>query len=76
MTFVDGSLAPFLIVHGAVEPWVSVEHSRHMVEALHTAGVEAIYADFPDLAHLEVLDWSQVGLLAFAFLARHLDVAR
>jgi len=76
MTFVDGSTAPFLIVHGAANPWVSVEHSRHMVEALHMAGVEAIYAEFPDLAHLEVFNWSLVGSLVLAFLDRHLDVAR
>jgi acetyl esterase/lipase len=72
ITFVDESTAPFLIIHGAEDRSVPVEHSRHMEAALHEAGIEAIYAEFPRLAHSEVFSWSLVGALILAVVDRHL----
>ncbi len=72
ITFVDESTVPFLIIHGAADRSVPVEHSRHMVAALHEAGIEAIYAEFPRLGHGDVLSWSLVGSLILAIVDRHL----
>jgi acetyl esterase/lipase len=75
ITFVRPSTAPFLIIHGGADFGVPVGHSRNMEAALHTAGVEVTYAEFPGLGHLEVFDWSLVGTLMLAFLDRHLKPA-
>jgi acetyl esterase/lipase len=76
ITFIDEQSAPFLIMHGAADPLVPVEQSRSMVEALHEAGVEVVYAEFPGLDHFALFDWSLVGLETLAFLARHLEPDR
>lgn len=72
ITFVDEATAPFLLIHGAEDRSVPVEHSRRMEAALHAAGVETIYAEFPRLAHGDVFSWSLVGPFVLAFVDRHL----
>jgi predicted peptidase len=57
---------PIWVFHGAVDPEVEVELSRHMVDALHKAGGKPGYTEFPDVGHEcwelayhnpDVLDW-------------------
>jgi len=76
LAWVDGDTAPFLVVHGAADDVNPVEHSRRMIEALHAAGVEAIYAEFPDLGHIDVFDWRLHGPWALTFFARRLRPER
>jgi len=76
LAWVDGDTAPFLVVHGAADDINPVKHSRSMVAALHEAGVEVIYAEFPELGHLDVFDWRLHGPWTLAFFARHLQPER
>ena len=76
ITFVDRDTSPFLIIHGSIDDAVPVEHSRHMEAALHEAGIEVIYAEFPGKGHIEVFSWSLVGSLILAVVDRHLRVTR
>ncbi len=57
---------PIWVFHGAVDPEVEVELSRHMVEALRKAGGKPGYTEYPDVGHEswdqtyrnpDVLDW-------------------
>jgi acetyl esterase/lipase len=72
ITHVTPASAPFLMLHGADDVIVGVEHSRRMTEALHQAGVEVVYAEYPVADHFIWLDWNQSAALTLAFLARHL----
>ena len=72
ITHVDGETAPFLIFHGADDEFVSVLHSRRMTDALHDAGIEVIYAEFPRAGHFVWRDWERSSLETLAFLERHL----
>ncbi len=76
LAWVDGDTAPFLIVHGAADDANPVAHSRRMVEALHEAGVEVVYAEFPRLGHLDVFAWELHGPWTLTFLAVHLQPDR
>jgi dipeptidyl aminopeptidase/acylaminoacyl peptidase len=62
-------------MHGAGDTVVSVEHSRHMEAALHTAGIEVIYAEFPRMGHGDLFSWDLTGSLILAFVDRHLKSA-
>jgi dipeptidyl aminopeptidase/acylaminoacyl peptidase len=74
---VDANSAPFLILHGADDLAVPVEASRLMVDALHTAGVETVYVEYPSVDHFDWIfgaeRWSLVGPMSLAFLERHLN---
>ena len=76
ITFVDDTSAPFLVLHGARDDLVPVAHSRRLVEKLHGAGVEVVYAEFPDIDHFGVAQWDLVGSQVLAFLDRHLTPGR
>jgi acetyl esterase/lipase len=72
--------APFLIFHGTDDEIVPVEESRLLVEALHNAGVEVVYAEYPHADHFYWLSafgsegpWELVGPETLAFLGRHLQ---
>ena len=73
LVHVDEATAPFLILQGANDEAVPIAQSRQMAEALHDAGVEVIYGEFPGQGHLATADWRLVGPFTLAFLARHLD---
>lgn len=47
-----------------------------MVETLHEAGIEVIYAEFPGLGHLDVFAWDLHGPWTLIFLERHLHPER
>jgi dipeptidyl aminopeptidase/acylaminoacyl peptidase len=70
---VDEQSSPFLVLHGAMDTNVPVEHARRIVAALQDAGVEVIYGQFPQMDHFDIADWGFNGPWALAFLARHLD---
>jgi acetyl esterase/lipase len=71
ITWVDKETVPFLILQGAAgDP--AVEHSRLMTEALHEAGVEVVYGEYPDVGHIDLIDWQTMGPLTLAFLGQHL----
>ena len=72
ITFVDEQTAPFLLLHGARDDLVPVEHSRRMAEELHEEGVEVVYAEFPDVEHFGITGWNLIGPHTLAFLGRHL----
>jgi dipeptidyl aminopeptidase/acylaminoacyl peptidase len=72
LSHVDEKTAPFLIVHGAQDMVVPVEHSRRLVATLREEGVEVDYVEFPDAGH-DVFDWDHIGPTALSFLSRHLE---
>lgn len=55
---VDGNEPPFLILHGAQDPLVSPEQSRHLFEALQKAKVPATYLLVENAKHGD-LPWFQ-----------------
>lgn len=78
---VTGDTAPFLIFHGADDEMVSVEQARAMVDALHKAGVEVVYAEYPHATHFYWINffeikgsWDTIALETLAFLSRHLRI--
>jgi acetyl esterase/lipase len=69
--WVDDQTVPFLILQGtAGDP--ALEHSRLMTEALHEAGIEVVYAEFPGVGHIPLIEWTLMGPLTLAFLGQHL----
>ena len=76
ITFVDESTAPMLVLHGAEDVRVPVEHSRRLVERLQSTGIEVDYTEFPGLDHFGVAKWNLVGPQVLAFLDRHLQSRR
>ena len=73
---VTANTAPFLIFHGTNDTVTSVEQSRTMVDALHKAGVEVIYAEYPHIDHFDWLGgWDTAGPEILAFLGRHMHPA-
>jgi acetyl esterase/lipase len=79
LAHVDANTAPFLIFHGADDENVSVEESRQMVDALHRAGVEVVYVEYPHATHMYWISffeiagsWDTVAPETLAFLGRHL----
>jgi acetyl esterase/lipase len=75
ITFVDAETVPFLILQGAADEAVPIEHSRRMTEALHAAEIEVLYGEFPGLGHPETADWQRMGPYILAFLQTHLHPA-
>jgi acetyl esterase/lipase len=73
ITFVDETSASFLILQGAADADVLIEHSRRMTNRLHDAGVEVVSGEFPGVGHVDILDWNLVGAQILAFLGRHLQ---
>ncbi len=76
---VSADTVPFLIFHGADDENTSVEESRDMVDALHRAGVEVVYVEYPHATHFYWISffeikgsWNTVALETLAFLGRHL----
>jgi acetyl esterase/lipase len=75
LTHIDGESAPVLVLHSPQDTWVPVEHSRRLVEALHAAEVEVVYAELADITHTS-WTWANAGPWALAFLDRQLHPAR
>jgi dipeptidyl aminopeptidase/acylaminoacyl peptidase len=71
LTHVDKESAPFLVLHSPLDTWTLVEHSRRLVEALHTAEVEVVYAELANITHTS-WTWANAGPWALAFLDRQL----
>jgi len=69
---VDGDTVPFLVFHGTDDQSTSVEQSRSLVDALHAAGVEVVYVEYPHADHFSWLEWDVVAPETLAFLGRHL----
>jgi len=72
---VDRDTVPFLVFHGTDDVNTSVEQSRILVDALHTAGVEVVYVEYPHADHFSWLEWDVVAPETLAFLGRHLQSA-
>ena len=71
LSHVDEETAPFLVVHGAQDTVVPVEHSRRLATTLRKVGIDVDYVEFPDAGH-DVFGWDRVGPLTLNFLSRHL----
>lgn len=72
ITFVDATSAPFLILQEGTEFPIPYEHSRRMLLALQTAGVQNSYSWFPDLTHESWFSWAPEAPETLAFFGRHL----
>ena len=79
---VSADTVPFLIFHGADDENTSVEESRDMVDALHRAGVEVVYVEYPHATHFYWIScfeiegsWDTVAPGTLAFLGRHIQQA-
>jgi acetyl esterase/lipase len=71
INWIDARTAPFLILQGTLaDP--AVTHSRLMTDALHDAGTEVVYAEFPGVGHIGLIEWDVMGPLTLAFLSQHL----
>jgi acetyl esterase/lipase len=73
---VDEESVPFLVIHGAEDTDVPVEHSRRLVEALHEAGVEVAYLELPEATHDIPAWWLTSGPWVLTFFAVHLHPER
>jgi hypothetical protein len=51
---------------------IPYDHSRRMVAALQSAGVQVSYSWFPDLTHESWFNWAPEAPETLAFFARHL----
>ncbi len=71
LTHIDEQSAPVLVLHSPQDTWTSVEHSRRLVEALHAAEVEVVYAELANIGHTG-WTWANAGPWALAFLDRQL----
>jgi acetyl esterase/lipase len=76
---VSADSAPFLLFHGADDENTPVEQSRNMADALHRAGVEVVYVEYPHATHFYWISffeitgsWDTVAPETLAFLGRHL----
>ncbi len=74
--YVDEESTPFLVIHGAEDTDVSVEHSRRLVEALHDAGVEVAYLELPDATHDVPAWWMMSGPWVLTFFGMQLHPER
>jgi acetyl esterase/lipase len=79
LAHVSAETVPFLIFHGADDEDTSVEESRKMVDALHRAGVEVVYAEYPQATHFYWINffeptgsWDTVASYTLAFLKEQL----
>lgn len=66
--------APVLLVHGALDTTVQVEHSQHLRNALERAGKDVEYLEFDDDNHNLYIPANRIRMLQAleAFLAEHL----
>lgn len=53
----DGDSAAFLIMHGGTDDVNPVAYVRAMVDALHEAEAEVVYAEFPREDHFTIAEW-------------------
>lgn len=79
LAHVSADTVPFLVFHGADDEDTSVEEARAMVDALHRAGVEVVYVEYPHATHFYWINffaitgsWDTVASYTLAFLERHL----
>ena len=72
IAYVRPDAAPFLIVHGEVDPLVPHHQSELLVAALQEAGVEVSFYTVPGGGHGGFTD-PRVAILTRAFLARYLE---
>jgi acetyl esterase/lipase len=72
ITFVDATSAPFLILQEGAEYPIPYEHSRRMVAALQSAGVQVSSSWFPEYTHEPWFSWAPEAPETLAFFARHL----
>jgi acetyl esterase/lipase len=68
ITWVDGSSAPFLIIHGGADDMNPPAHARTMAAALQEAGVTVVSVEDAVGNHFTVADWSNAGPWTLAFL--------
>ncbi|MBW3632819.1 MAG: S9 family peptidase [Chloroflexi bacterium] len=73
LSHVDEESAPFLVVHGAQDTVVPVEHARRLVAVLRKAGIDVDYVEFPDAGH-DIFGWDRIGQLTLSFLTRYLEL--
>jgi acetyl esterase/lipase len=73
---VDSKTVPMLIIHGSADEYTPVEQARHMVDAMHEAGAEVVYAEFPGQTHMGILSLEQTGKLIDAFFTYELHPER
>jgi acetyl esterase/lipase len=75
ITYVTKDAAPFLIIHGTTDTLVPPDQSQRLFDALKTAGVETSLVLMYKLPHgfLKPADPREIGALAEAFFARHLN---
>jgi acetyl esterase/lipase len=76
ISHVDEESTPFLVIHGAKDIVVPVEHSRRLVEALHEAGVEVAYLELPNGDHMIPAWWLMTGPWVLTFFGVHLRPER
>jgi acetyl esterase/lipase len=67
IAFVDETSAPFLILQGGLDAPTRIQESQGMQAALLDAGVQVVYAQYPDYDHF-VWDWAHSGPMTLAFL--------
>ncbi len=79
LAHVAANTAPFIIFHGADDEVNPVEQSRQIVDALHQAGVEVVYVEYPHAPHFYWISffeitgsWDTIAPETLAFLGRHL----
>jgi dipeptidyl aminopeptidase/acylaminoacyl peptidase len=73
---VDEDTVPFLVVHGTNDRYVPVEMARNLVDALHEAERDVVYAEYETLTHMG-LEWHRrAWRLVDAFLAGELEPDR
>ena len=75
LSHVNEETAPFLVVHGAQDTVVPVEHARRLVTTLRVAGIKVDYVELPDAGH-DVFGWDRVGQLTLDFFTRYLEPDR
>jgi acetyl esterase/lipase len=71
ISHIDTDTVPFLALHGSHDTIASVEHSRRLADALHAAGIEVVYGEFPTIDHLDWA-WANGGAWILTFLDAHL----
>jgi acetyl esterase/lipase len=68
VTWVDADASPFLIIHGGADDMNPPVQARTMVDALHGAAIDVIYAELARGDHFTVAEWPIAGPWALTFL--------
>jgi acetyl esterase/lipase len=76
VTWVDADSAPFLIIHGGSDDAPFPMSARSMVDALHDAAVDVVYAEFARGDHFSVAGWPTAGPWTLTFLDAYLQPER